>query len=197
MGHMDAKGLWPARVISHPHIFVLARTGIFASMLATLPPRPRRPQAHGVADTPFCSSFLQPRLCFAEGSHPSSQLRVAAVRRECSCRSRSLPPPMIATCRALQAKCHREHGNAVWDWDRGHSRERITLGGEEAGDSCLTNAAAAGLVAHCRCGPLPRSFEPSSYASSLKLQPHSLNLRCMVAIGLATGVRRGARAFRP
>ena len=146
MGHMEARGLWklfvvaamrwPARRISHPHLFVLARTGIFASMLATLPPRPRRPQAHGVADTRFCSSFLQPRLCFAEGSHPSSQLRVAAVRRECSCRSRSLPPPMIATCRALQAKCHPERGNAVRDWDRGHSRERITLRGEEAGDSC-------------------------------------------------------------
>ena len=44
---------------------------------------------------------------------------------------------MIATCRALQAKCHPEHGNAVRDWDRGHSRERITLGGEEAVDSCV------------------------------------------------------------
>ena len=136
MGHMDAKGLWPARVISHPHIFVLARTGIFASMLATLPPRPRRPQAHGVADTPFCSSFLQPRLCFAEGSHPSSQLRVAAVRRECSCRSRSLPPPMSATCRAPQAKFHPEHGNAVRDWERGHSRVKVSMGGEQAGRSC-------------------------------------------------------------
>ena len=146
MGHMDARGLWPARIILHSHLFVLARTGIFASMLATLPLRPRRPQAHGVADTPFCSSFLQPRLCLAEGSHPSSQLRVAAVRRECSCRSRSLPSPMIANCRALQAKCHREHGNAVWDWDRGHSRERITLGGEEAGVSCALRHHLLGCV---------------------------------------------------
>ena len=132
MGHMDARGLWPARIISHPHLFVLARTGIFASMLATLPPRPRRPQAHGVADTRFCSLFLQPRLCFAEGSHPSSQIRVAAVRRECSCRSRSLLPPMIATCRALQAKCHPEHGNVVRDWERSQSRVKISMGGEEA-----------------------------------------------------------------
>ena len=90
--------------------------------------------AGGLAAHCFCGSLPRKcaKWCRQEGSHPSSQIRVAAARRECTCRSRPLPRPIGATCRAPQAKYHPEHGNVVRDWERSQSRVKISMGGEEA-----------------------------------------------------------------
>ena len=82
MEHMEARGLWklfvvaamrwPARRISHSHLFVLFRAGTFASILATLLPRPWRPQA-------LQSSFVAAMRGRGPKSMLMSQTSVAAA----------------------------------------------------------------------------------------------------------------------
>ena len=65
-----------------------------------------------------------PRVAAA---HALLQPRVVAARRECRCRSRPFPWPTSARCWALRAKCLPQHGNAIWDCDRGRSRAKIII----------------------------------------------------------------------
>ena len=57
----------------------------------------------------------------------ASQIRVAAARRECSCRTHPLPRPISATCRASRVRNHPRHRNAVRDWERCYFRAQITI----------------------------------------------------------------------
>ena len=77
----------------------------------------------------ICSRWPARRISHPRvaAAHALLQPRVVAARRECRCRSRPFLWPTSARCWALRAKCLPQHGNAIWDCDRGRSRAKTII----------------------------------------------------------------------